>query len=133
MNDVILAIFRDRANELMAKSKLTKKELAKKLDMDITTLFRKFSGDRGLDIGFLVKIAEILKTTVGYLIGETDVVRADAPPDNAQNATKTIKEYNGALNFKFKNGEELNLPATPEGYVLFKELVTQKTLMEDIS
>ena len=46
--------------------------MAERLDMEYLTLWRKLSGKRSMDVSLLKRIAEILGTSVAYLLGETD-------------------------------------------------------------
>ena len=65
-------IFTQRVNEMMNQRHLSKKDMAEKLNVDYSTFWRKLNGQRNVDINLLMQIAEILETTVSYLMGETD-------------------------------------------------------------
>ena len=65
-------IFTERVSLLMKRNFLSKKDMAMRLHVDYSTFWRKLNGRRNVDISALIQIAEILGTTVSYLIGETD-------------------------------------------------------------
>ena len=65
-------IFTERVSLLMKRNFLSKKDMATRLHVDYSTFWRKLNGRRNVDISALIQIAEILGTTVSYLIGETD-------------------------------------------------------------
>lgn len=61
-----------RINQLMEARYLKKKDVAERLGMEYLTFWRKLKGKRGVDALLLSRLAEILGTSVSYLIGETD-------------------------------------------------------------
>ena len=65
-------IFTQRVSELMKQNFLTKKDMAERLNVDYSTFWRKLNGQRNVDMVLLKRIAEILGTSTGYLIGETN-------------------------------------------------------------
>lgn len=60
-----------RAHVLIWSSSLTQGKVAKMLGMSSDSLGRKLKGERGWAIAEVIAIAEILGTTVAYLVGET--------------------------------------------------------------
>ena len=65
-------IFAQRVIEMMNQRHFTKAEMAKRLNVDYSTFWRKLNGQRSIDIPLLRQIANVLGTTVSYLMGETD-------------------------------------------------------------
>ena len=65
-------IFTERVSLLMKRNFLSKKDMAKRLGMEYLTFWRKLKGERDIDVILLMKIAQVLGTTVSYLVGETD-------------------------------------------------------------
>ena len=96
-------IFTQRVNKMMRQRYLTKKEMAERLNVDYSTFWRKLNGQRNVDISLLTRIAEILGTTVSYLMGETDNserstdVREVIPVQDAEPAKATSYAYWGGV------------------------------------
>ena len=65
-------IFTQRVTKLMKERFLTKKDMAKRLNVDYSTFWRKLNGQRNVDVVLLKQIADILGTSTAYLMGETD-------------------------------------------------------------
>ena len=65
-------VLKHRIIERMDKFGLSKADMAKRLNMDYTTFWRKLNGKRNIDVPLLQEIAKILGTSTAYLLGETD-------------------------------------------------------------
>lgn len=65
-------IFMQRVSEMMKRRFISKKDMAERLNVDYSTFWRKLNGKRNVDVSLLMRIAEILGTSAGYLLGETD-------------------------------------------------------------
>ena len=61
-----------RIEDLMNRNFISKKDMAKRLNVDYSTFWRKANGKRSIDVVSLLNIASILGTTAGYLLGETN-------------------------------------------------------------
>ena len=66
------SVFTERVNGLMKSRFITKTDMAERLNVDYSTFWRKLNGKRSVDMVLLKKIAEVLGTSVAYLMGETD-------------------------------------------------------------
>ena len=64
-----------RLKELRKKKGLTLEELAKEIGVTKATISRWESGERGLKISQLQKLADYFNVSVGYLLGNTDMPR----------------------------------------------------------
>ena len=86
MEDKKTEIFIERMNDLMRKMNISKKEMANQLGMEYLTFWRKLNGKRSVDVTLLGKVAEILGTSVAYLMGETDnpVLGVSEEPEQLQ-------------------------------------------------
>ena len=61
-----------RIKQIMAEKHLSPTKIAGELGINYTTLWRRLNGEREINIDFLVKLADILGTSVAFLLGETD-------------------------------------------------------------
>jgi len=66
--------FGKKISELRKDKKISQAELAKKLKTSVSVIGRYERGEMTPSIDAAVKIALVLDTTVGYLLGETDQV-----------------------------------------------------------
>ena len=66
------SLLSERVEELLSAKQLSKTQIAEKVGVDYTTLWRKLRGARGVNTDFLLKLAEALGTSAAYLLGETD-------------------------------------------------------------
>lgn len=62
---------KERVESVLREKGWTKVDLAEEMDMEYTTVYRKISGERKREEGFLIKLADTLGVSVGYLLGET--------------------------------------------------------------
>ena len=74
-----MKIFAERLKEVRTHNGLTTVELAQRLAVGSNTVSRWENGTREPDLETIAKIAQILHTTVAYLMGETG---SNAPTDN---------------------------------------------------
>ena len=120
-----------RIKEARERKKIKQAELAEMLDMHPITLSRWERDINTPDGNILKKIAEKLSVTVAYLSGESTI--PDIPVNDAEQAqsdemptkVETQAEYKNDLYYKFPNGAELSLPASPQYITLFEKLVTR--------
>jgi len=68
---------RERIERLIAERHITKAELAKRLDIDASTLHRRLTGERKRDEEFLRGVARVLDVSVAYLLGEVQVIKSE--------------------------------------------------------
>ena len=76
-----------RIKELRKQAKITQPELAEKIGVHETTIRRWEQGkDKGPSVDIIPKVAEILGTSVAYLMGETDnpVLGVNEVPEQLQ-------------------------------------------------
>lgn len=88
-------IFTQRVSELMRRNYLTKTDMAKRLNVDYSTFWRKLNGQRNVDMVLLRKIAEILGTSTAYLTGEVDTPSVIPPIPEEQTGYETNYAYWG--------------------------------------
>ena len=129
----------ERIREQRKGHGISQTELANRLGVSLRTISRWELGERSPKASILPQLASALHTTVGYLMG----IEEPAPegsgaekPNNPAEGEGTSKEAvkepqirtedKGVLSYTFSNGERLELPATPEGFALFKEMVAQR-------
>ena len=67
---------RERIERLIAERHITKAELAKRLDIDASTLHRRLTGERKRDEEFLRGVAIVLDVSVAYLLGEAEIIKS---------------------------------------------------------
>jgi DNA polymerase V len=75
------SVLMERVRNLLSEKQMTQKALAAKLGMEYNTLWRKLSGNRKVDIGFLQNLAQELDTSIAFLSAETD----DPIPSSSNN------------------------------------------------
>ena len=68
----MLQIMNERIKGLLAEKRISKTEISEKLNIGYSTLWRRLNGERGVDVDFLIELANVLGTTASYLMGETD-------------------------------------------------------------
>ena len=111
------------------KKNMTQNELARLVGVSPQTVFRWEQGQRSPRAEELQRLAEVLGTPVAYLMDlETDAsehrkpvdkvepVQAEInfePTDKVDTALKTSVDK-GTLRYKFSNGQEIEVPNTPE-------------------
>ena len=131
INTHIPEILMQRTNRLMAERLLSKKEMAERLNMEYLTFWRKLNGKRGIDVIFLMNIAQVLGTTVAYLLGETDeprIIKRENKDDmkviiQSNDQSREIVSKPGHLTFR--NGDVLiDIPDTPENKQWFNGFLT---------
>ena len=108
-------------------------KLAELIEVSCITIRRWEAGERNPNASVIPKLAEILNTSVAYLMGLEDapVSRQETPespsrePEKEPPASPEV-ETRGTLSYTFSNGEKLEVPATPEYAEMFREMVTQR-------
>lgn len=78
--------FKEKLRGLRKKSGMNQRQLADAISTSFSTLRRWESGERSPDLQVLIRIAEVLDTSVAYLTGETD---------NPERSKDTIHVYEG--------------------------------------
>ena len=89
MKEKISSVFTKRVETLMRQQALTNQKMANKLNMDYSSFWRKINGKRNVDMTLLLRLAEILGTSVSYLIGETNVPYLNSNNDNEKTLPQT--------------------------------------------
>ncbi len=105
--------FGDRLRRLR-EGKYSQEELADLLHVNNNTISKWENGAQAPHSKRVSELARILGTTTEYLLGDTESPYPPASPIG-------VKKENNSLVYE-KNGERLELPATPEGYAFLKEL-----------
>lgn len=130
-------VMAERIKEMRKKNKLNQEELAESIDVSPMTLRRWEWGQRSPRAEELQKLSEVLGVPVSYLMGlDTDaapvVIEHDTPVQIKAVApqTQTKTENRGILSYTFKNGEKLELPATPEYVPQFWAFVNRATALQ---
>ena len=65
-------VINERIEALISSNRFSKTEISARLGIGYSTLWRRLNGERNVNLDFLSELAEVLGTTVSYLIGETD-------------------------------------------------------------
>ncbi len=65
-------VINERIEALISSNRFSKAEISERLGIGYSTLWRRLNGERNVNLDFLSELAEVLGTTVSYLIGETD-------------------------------------------------------------
>lgn len=65
-------IFGKRLNELRQEEKITRAELAKKLNVSVRLISYWENGERECSFDTLIQLADLLNTTTDYLLGRTE-------------------------------------------------------------
>ena len=136
-------LFTERVSDLMKRRFLTKKDMAERLNVDYSTFWRKLNGKRNVDMALLKQIADILGTSVAYLIGETDKTEAIFNNDDDEtvssgesstqsDASKETFHQEKPGHLIFKHGDYyVDVPDTPSNQAWFHEL-TMNMLMSGL-
>ena len=125
-----------RIRELRKKNGLTQTQLGEKVGVDGNTVSRWELGKLGIGKDYILKLAQTLNTSTGYLLGETDdpkrytsslselvgtdgnesslIASKHGVPGDSEAAARLIYE---------QDGKRLDLPDTPENRELFEKLV----------
>ena len=119
---------KDKLKELR-RGKYSQEELAALLKVSYVTVSRWENGAMTPTMKYIPKLAEALNTTSAYLLGDTDDPRPVnssvdkvepvqteinfEPVDKVDTALKTSVDK-GTLRYKFSNGQEIEVPNTPE-------------------
>ncbi len=119
-------LMRDKIETLLTEKRISKTELSEKLGIGYSTLWRRLSGRRVLDVDFLMDLASLLGTSVSYLIGETD----ESSTNNNEKIKEKIKVHqsesapdtSGHLVFKHRD-YQVDIPDTPSNKKWFRELI----------
>ena len=128
---------KDKLKELR-RGKYSQEELAALLKVSYVTVSRWENGAMTPTMKYIPKLAEALGTTSAYLLGDTDdprpvnssVDKAEPvqteinfePVDKVDTARETSVDK-GTLRYKFSNGQEIDVPNTPENAAMFWEIV----------
>ena len=92
---------------------LSQSALAEAVGVDLTSVWRWEHG-RASPARFIRKLADVLGVTPAYLLDG-----AEAPAAPSSSAVDTAEQV---LTLK-QNGYQVQLPATPEGYQLYREII----------
>ena len=68
----MLPVLNERIKNLLSEKRFSKTDISERLGIGYSTLWRRLNGERNVNLDFLTELAEVLGTTVSYLIGETD-------------------------------------------------------------
>ena len=123
MSKQVSEIMSRRIDQLMNARFLNKKDMAERLNMDYSTFWRKVNGKRNIDIPLLLRMADILGTSAGYLLGETD-----NPVQNYSNNTEQIENNacspvnTGMLVYISPNGERFEAPPNEAGRIFIEQM-----------
>ncbi|MBQ8692949.1 MAG: helix-turn-helix transcriptional regulator [Synergistaceae bacterium] len=128
----------EKIKELREQKGLTQGELAALIGNDGNTISRWERNKIGVGNKYIVKLAQALDTPVAYLMDlETDASEHRKPVDKVEpvqgeinfepvdkvdTARKTSVDK-GTLRYKFSNGQEIDVPNTPENAAMFWEIV----------
>lgn len=112
MENKIPEILQERTNRLMTERYMNKKDMAERLGMEYLTFWRKLKGKRGIDVILLMKMAQILGTTVSYLVGETN---SPEKIENKQHTnTQLVNDEKGNIVCEWGNNNRIVLPDNNE-------------------
>ena len=124
----------DKIKKLREANNMTQGELAALINTDGNTVSRWERNKLGIGSSYVAKLAKILHTTTDYLLNETDEPENEAEQYTLQNIKSDspakersiFEKSRGTLMYRFKDGEELELPDTERGYALFEKIFNQK-------
>ena len=69
---IYMNIFGKRLNELRQEEKITRMELAKRLNVSVRLISYWENGERECSFDTLIQLADLLNTTTDYLLGRTE-------------------------------------------------------------
>ena len=110
-------IFGERLRKLR-EGKYTQEELAEKMNVHNITISKWENGVQTPHSSRIAELAQILGTTPGYLLGNTDSSESEAESPKVLSA---VKDTGKTLVYE-RNGERLELPPTEESYAIFREI-----------
>lgn len=126
---------------VLRKGRYTQEELADKIGVHINTLVRWEKGYRYPTADKLKILADALDTTTDFLTNSEAVLLEEGSEDLSFQYTipsldseppakerSVIEKNRGRLVYRFKDGEELELPDTERGYKLFERIFNQKAM-----
>lgn len=108
----------DRIRENRKKQKLTQQELADKVSVSLMTVLRWEKGERIPRADEVNRIAEALKVSAGYLMGEESSPVTEIPSVKEQ----TQERNTNMATITLDGGRKVEAPATPEGYAFLERM-----------
>lgn len=135
-------ILSDRLKALREQENYSQSKLGELLNVRPNTVWR-WENDKAIpDANTVIKIAEALKTSVAYLLGEIDTPSPikqeidnkntkDAEADNRITSNKTAS--NGSLIYEWGGTHRIEIPDTPQNQIWFRELMTRVIQSNGIS
>ena len=129
----------ERIREQRKGHGISQGELADRMGLSVKTIVRWEANERSPKAAIMPQLAEVLHTTVPYLMGMEDsptpgLETLNIPPKEPEKEpadtpdmvkVDTQTRDRGELYYRFANGSEVRLPDTPENKVLFEKLITQ--------
>lgn len=115
-----------------ARGRIKQSELSEMINVDISTISR-WENDKNIPSGkMLQKIADALSVDISCLtdesLNENEIKNKSRELKNNQikERSYTSKEDIGMYTYFFRDGDKIEIPATPENFPLFQKMVEEK-------
>lgn len=113
-----------RIKEVRQRAGISQQKMSEMIPASIAAYKRWEGGSVSPQVSEVIKIAQILNTTVAYLVGEEPAPTEPVVNVKEENITKT-ENVAAVLSYTGPCGEHLELPDTPENREIFRTIVTQ--------
>ena len=125
--------FAERIKSLRTKERYSQVQFGQLLGVKSNTIWR-WENDKAKPNSETVKrIAQVLKTTAAYLLGETDSPNQSFEERNNVLSTstqkteeKSSKTDRGMMTYEFSDHDKISMPAIPELIPTFQKMVADK-------
>ena len=120
--------FADKIKYLRKRERYSQIKFSQIVGVKPNTVWRWESGKAKPDTNTIMKIAQVLNTSIEYLLGEDNIseqedVITSIPPKTKEQSMKIDK---GLMTYYFSNGEKVEMPAIPELVPAFQQIVANR-------
>jgi len=121
------ALFPKRLKSPRTNRNLTQEELGRQINVTKVSVSGYESGNRSPDIETLQKIADVLDTSVDYLLGREGVSNSDVPPEQAEFLKWVEDNLEGTFFYDFHKSPEEQKEEMMETLRMVWEMERKKT------
>ena len=125
--------FAERIKSLRTKERYSQVQFGQLIGVKPNTIWRWENNKAKPDFETVIRIAQALKTTSAYLLGETDspTQTQEKRSNTSSTATpkteeKSSKVDTGMMTYEFSDHEKISMPAIPELIPTFQKIVADK-------
>ena len=126
--------FAERIKSLRTKRRYSQVQFGELIGVKPNTIWRWENNKAKPDFETVIKIAQALKTTSAYLLGETDTpnqFQNEISNTSSSSLTPKTEETSskvdaGMMTYEFSDNERISMPAIPELIPIFREMVEDR-------